>query len=203
MPLERVSCIPETIHARRTAQRYDPLFARATISPAGENRFSLPEIAMLKTIALLALTALPLAAHAQNSTDVFTAHTREELKAQGDELLKKAATDPSGSVSITLDKYPAHFTMLAARTRSGGAEQHDHYADIFVILEGEATEVTGGTMVDKKDKGNGEPRGTRIEGGTPHVMHAGDIVHIAPGTPHQTVVAPGKTVVYYVVKIQQ
>ena len=46
-------------------------------------------------------------------------------------------------------------------------------------------------------------RGTRIEGGTPHVMHPGDIVHIAAGTPHQTVVDPGKTFVYFVVKIQQ
>jgi mannose-6-phosphate isomerase-like protein (cupin superfamily) len=158
---------------------------------------------MLKALSLLGLLALPLAAPAQNSADPFTQHTREELKAKGEELLKQAETSPSGSVSITLDKYKDHYTMLAARTKSGGAEFHGRYADIFMIVSGEATEVIGGTMVDRKEKANGEVAGTRLEGGTPHVMHAGDVVHIEAGTPHQTMVDPGKTVVYFVVKIAQ
>lgn len=158
---------------------------------------------MLKALPLLGLLALPAAALAQNNTDPFTLHTHDELKAKGEELLKQAAASPSGSVSITLDKYKDHFTMLAARTKSGGAELHQHFADIFVIVSGEATEVIGGTMVDRKDKANGEQGGSRLDGGTPHVMHAGDVVHIEPNTPHQTVVEPGKTVVYFVVKVAQ
>ena len=156
---------------------------------------------MFKYLSLLAAFSLPAAA--QQPADAFTGYNHDELVAKGHDLLKQAESAPSGSYSVTLDKFKDHFTMLAARTKSGGGEFHGKYADIFVIVEGEATEITGGTLVDRKEKDNGEAAGVRVEGGTPHVMRAGDIVHIAAGTPHQTTVAPGAHVVYFVVKVAQ
>ena len=93
--------------------------------------------------------------------------------------------------------------MLTVRLKSGGAEQHDHANDFFFVLSGEATEVIGGTIADSKTSAPGELRGSRVVGGTEHVMRSGDIVHISPGTPHQTLVAPGATFTYFVIKVQQ
>lgn len=129
--------------------------------------------------------------------------SQEELRAQSAALLKQAEASPSGIASVTLKRYPRHFTMLTVRTRSGGAELHEHTSDIFVVLDGEATEVVGGTIPDSKVSAPGEVRGARVVGGTEHAMRTGDIVHISAGTPHQTLVAPGKTFTYYVIKVEQ
>src|SRR5579862_6813268 len=40
--------------------------------------------------------------------------------------------------------------VLAQRRGSGPVEYHDHTNHVFVIVEGEATLVVGGTMVDPK-----------------------------------------------------
>ncbi|MFT4114689.1 cupin domain-containing protein [Silvibacterium sp.] len=133
----------------------------------------------------------------------FDEFTSEQWKAQAAGLLSQAKASPTGTASVTLKKYPGHFTMLTVRTRSGGAEQHDHAADIFFVLDGEATEITGGTIEGASMAKPGETRGSGITGGTEHRMQTGDIIHIAPGTPHQTLVAPGKTFTYYVIKVDQ
>lgn len=166
---------------------------------------------MTKMLVMGALLAATMTAVAQKapqagqplSTDGFHVSTPPELKKQATELLAQAAKSDSGSVSVTLEKYPTHFMMINARTKSGGGEIHEHWADIFVVLDGEATVVTGGHLVNESTKPDGEHRGTTIEGGTSVVVHKGDIVHVAAGTPHQTIVAPGKFSVYYVIKIQQ
>jgi mannose-6-phosphate isomerase-like protein (cupin superfamily) len=133
----------------------------------------------------------------------FDEMTDAQITARAAELLKQAQASPSGSASITLETYPRHFTMLTVRTKSGGAEQHDQFADIFVVLDGEATEIIGGTIPNSTSAKPGELRGSHVEGGVEHPMHKGDIVHIAPGVPHQTMLAPGKTFTYYVVKVEQ
>ncbi|GGH00835.1 cupin domain-containing protein [Silvibacterium dinghuense] len=150
----------------------------------------------------LAHAATQAAAPAEQAAP-FDELTAEQWKAQAADLLNQAKASPSGMASVTLKKYPGHFTMLTVRTRSGGAEQHDHAADIFIVLDGEATEVTGGSIENASTAKPGETRGTRVVGGTEHRMQTGDIVHIAPGTPHQTLVAPGKTFTYYVIKVDQ
>jgi mannose-6-phosphate isomerase-like protein (cupin superfamily) len=117
-------------------------------------------------------------------------------------LMEQSRSAPSGNVSITLEKYPGHFTMLSTRVKSGGAEQHDYWNDIFVVLDGEATEMIGGSMIDKTtNTTTGESHGTRLEGAKGTPMHKGDVIHIVAGTPHQTVLEPGKTFTYYVIKV--
>lgn len=161
----------------------------------------------LGSLAVLAAMTLPLAAQAPASTTdagavaPFDEMTSAEITAKAAELLKIAQAGGNGSV--TLKKYGDHITMLTVRTKSGGAEQHNAWNDIFVVVDGEATEMIGGTIVDSKESSPGELRGTRVEGGVPHVMRKGDVVHISPGTPHQTMLAPGKTFTYYVIKVKQ
>lgn len=124
-----------------------------------------------------------------------------ELAERGKPLLDKARQG-SGSAGITLSCYPGHYTMLTARTASGGAELHGHFADFLFVVDGEGTELTGGTIVDRKEQGGGEVRGKRLEGATPHLLHRGDVIHIPAGTPHQSIEAPGQTITIYVVKVE-
>ncbi len=136
------------------------------------------------------------------SAKAIDRRSADQIATQAKAMLADAQKSPSGIASVTLEKYPGHFTMLTVRTKSGGAEMHAGWSDIFVVLDGEATEYTGGTIVDAKENSPGETRGSKVEGGTPTPMRKGDVIHISPNTPHQTVLEPGKTFTYYVIKVQ-
>lgn len=154
-------------------------------------------LATLALIAASAQTALP-----PMSTNPIDVRTAAQIDQQAHAFLEQARNKPDGSVSTTLERYPGHLTMLTARTKPGGAELHKNTSDFFIVLDGEATEVTGGTIEDAKETAPGEIRGKRVVGGTEHPMHKGDVIHISPGTPHQTVVPEGKYFLYYVIKVQ-
>jgi len=124
------------------------------------------------------------------------------LAEQGKALIEKARAG-SGSAGITLADYNGHHTMLTARTASGGAEFHGRFADFLIVVDGEGTELTGGTIVDRKEKPGGEVSGTKLEGATAHVLHKGDVIHIPAGTPHQAIMAPGQTITIFVIKVEE
>lgn len=117
--------------------------------------------------------------------------------------LRKMAKHGDGSASETLKEYPQHFAMLSFRSRSGEAEVHERFADLFCVLSGAATLVTGGTVVGARSVGPGETRGTGIEGGTPQKLRAGDLAHVPAGTPHQMVLAGDDTMTCLVMKVQE
>ena len=122
------------------------------------------------------------------------------LLERGHALLETAGQG-SGSEGVTLTREANQYTMLSARTRSGGAEMHLHYSDYLIVLEGEGTERTGGTMVDAKDGEGGEVRGSTLEGSVEHSLHKGDILFIPAGTPHQAIESPRQTLVLFVIKV--
>jgi len=117
--------------------------------------------------------------------------------------LHQLAEQGDGSASETLEKYPHHYTMLAFRNKSGGGELHQNFADLFTILDGHATLITGGELVDPKTMAPGELRGTSVKSGTRQELKAGDEVHIPAGMPHQMLVPAGTTITYFVVKIEE
>jgi len=117
--------------------------------------------------------------------------------------LQEQATKGDGSASETLEKYPHHYTMLAFRQKSGGGELHKNFADMFVILDGHATVVTGGSVVEQKIVDPGETRGKSVDGGTRQDVKAGDVVHIPAGMAHQMLLADGETVTYFVIKAEE
>jgi mannose-6-phosphate isomerase-like protein (cupin superfamily) len=126
----------------------------------------------------------------------------DALAERGKTLLEKARAG-SGSAGMTLANYKGHYTMLTARTQSGGAELHKHFADFLMVIDGEGTELTGGTMLNAKELPGGEVRGTGLQGATPHLLHKGDVIHIPAGTPHQAIEAPGQTITIYVIMVQE
>lgn len=117
--------------------------------------------------------------------------------------LRKMAAAGQGSASETLREYPRHAAMLAFRSRSGEVEIHEKFADVFCVLAGGATLVTGGTVTGARLTDPGEIRGESIVGGVSQQLRPGDVVHVPAGTPHQMLVSSEKTVTYLVIKVQE
>jgi len=90
--------------------------------------------------------------------------------------------------------------QILKRTGPGQVEVHDKETDTFYVLDGEATFVTGGTMIGGKVTAPNQQRGTDIRGGEVHHLSKGDVIAIPAGIPHwfKEVQTP---FTYYVVKI--
>jgi mannose-6-phosphate isomerase-like protein (cupin superfamily) len=146
-------------------------------------------------------TPAPAAAATAAAADSSDYYSSDTMRAKAAELLAKAQSTPSGSASATLATYPGHYLNLTVRVKSGGAEFHTNWNDVFVVLDGEATEVIGGSIPDVTYDAKGEGHGAKVVGGTEHKLTKGDVLHIPPSTPHQTLVAPGKSFAYFVVKV--
>jgi uncharacterized protein GlcG (DUF336 family) len=108
-----------------------------------------------------------------------------------------AAGFAKGAPLLENDRYKIH---ASRRTSAGMAEVHERDSDIVYVLEGTATFVTGGTVVEGKTIGQDEIRGKLIAGGDTRQLVKGDIVVVPNGVPHwfKDVTSP---FVYYVVKV--
>jgi uncharacterized RmlC-like cupin family protein len=89
------------------------------------------------------------------------------------------------------------------RSSDGGAEFHEKFADLFYVLDGAATLLTGGTIIGNLEIDCGEFRGVSIEGGTRQELRSGDVAHVPAGVPHQMLVAAGRSISCFVVKIRE
>jgi glc operon protein GlcG len=101
-----------------------------------------------------------------------------------------------GSVLVT---QPDLIVQGAHRAEAGQVEVHDKETDVIYLIEGEATIVTGGTMVGGKNTTPGQWRGTEIQGGETRHLTKGDVIVIPAGIPHWFKEVP-KSVNYFVVK---
>lgn len=89
---------------------------------------------------------------------------------------------------------------VTRRTKTGQGELHAAWEDHIFILEGEANLILGGTIVNPKTVSAGETRGDGVKGGKTFSLHPGDYIFVPVNTPHQMVVAAGKSIRYGVVK---
>lgn len=87
------------------------------------------------------------------------------------------------------------------RERAGMAEVHTLDTDIIYVLDGSATFVTGGTVVNGKTVEPNELRGTAITGGETRQITKGDVIVVPSGTPHWFKEVNGP-INYYVVKVR-
>lgn len=95
---------------------------------------------------------------------------------------------------------PGYKVHASRRDAAGQAEVHTRDTDVFYVLEGRATVVTGGTLMDGKTTAPDEIRGSTIQGGDVRTLGPGDVLVVPGGTPHwfKSVEAPMR---YYVVKV--
>jgi len=92
--------------------------------------------------------------------------------------------------------------VLANRRAAGRVEYHERTNHIFIMVEGEATFVTGGTMIDATRTSPDQVRAAAIEGGESHHLSKGDVITIPAKTPHWWKQVSTTTVAYYAVNIE-
>jgi mannose-6-phosphate isomerase-like protein (cupin superfamily) len=92
--------------------------------------------------------------------------------------------------------------ILANRRGAGEVEVHDKTNHIFIIVEGEATFVTGGTLVGAKNTAPGQIRAASLTGGQTHQLKKGDVITIPAKTPHWWKEVPTKTIAYYAINTE-
>ena len=100
--------------------------------------------------------------------------------------LGKLATDrPAASVRVfTLDPYNVAVEQRQPRTQ--GAASHSDRAELFYVIDGTGTMLTGGTIADGKANGV-NTQGTTISGGTRIEFAKGDFIMVPSGVAHQFV----------------
>ena len=146
---------------------------------------------ILTSIAIMtALTAAP-STYDHWTADQFTA--REAALHKGMQ---------NGLASETLGNWGNHLLLKTRREGSSGqAELHEKQADLIVVQSGHAAMIIGGKILNVKQTGPNEMRGTAIEGGERRSLNAGDVLHIPLKTPHQVLLEPGQMLDYIVLKV--
>lgn len=113
--------------------------------------------------------------------------------------IERAAPSPGGRGGVIAqdEGWRVHATE---RDAPGLAERHERDTDVWYVVAGRATLVTGGTIVDASITGPGEERGPAIRGGTEIAIATGDVVSIRPGVPHWIKAVDGR-IRYLTVKV--
>ena len=126
------------------------------------------------------------------SSPLTAAPTTRIIRA--DELAEACATGAS------FVETPEYRVGAARREAPGDAEVHDVDTDIFYVLEGTATLVTGGEMVEPRTVGPNETRAASTRGGVAQTVSKGDIIVIPRTVPHWFNEVNAAPFVYLVVK---
>jgi mannose-6-phosphate isomerase-like protein (cupin superfamily) len=148
-----------------------------------------------------ALTACAAVVPAQTANTVF--HSQADLATRSQQLIARAMKNAKGSGNSTLTTYTNCVLQFNVKTKSGIAEMHAHSSDLILVTDGEATIVTGGSIPNSTLESEGEARGETIVGGQEQKVAKGDVLYIAPNTPHQILIAAGKTVSFLNAKVTQ
>ncbi len=117
----------------------------------------------------------------------FSKEQVDQIFAAGGSFLK----DKEGKFQISAGK----------RETPGTPEVHGKDTDIFYIIDGTATIVTGGTLVDEKTVAPDEIRGIAVKDGRETKLTKGELIVIPHGTPHWIKQVEG-TFQYLVVKVR-
>jgi mannose-6-phosphate isomerase-like protein (cupin superfamily) len=107
----------------------------------------------------------------------------------------RQSNDTTGLAEERLDDV----SFVAVRVKSGRAEVHKTSDDIFFVLSGHATLITGGKMINAS--GDQEIRGDSIERGASANLEKGQVIHIPRAVPHQILLPAGGSLSYVLIKI--
>ncbi|HIF07655.1 MAG TPA: hypothetical protein EYQ64_12110 [Gemmatimonadetes bacterium] len=145
---------------------------------------SLLRVALVVLVMHIALTAWPVdAQESPQATDVTSAEIQKFINA----LPRDAVSDrPIRTVEVTGDYRVGVYGVFRPQEFPGGANLHPvNTTEIYYMLEGIATLVTGGTLIDETPAPTGTSlRGSGIEGGVSRQVTKGDVIIIPGHTPH-------------------
>ena len=118
------------------------------------------------------------------------------------EVLHQMRTAAEGSPEfgwVYLVKAPGYTAETVRRTSPARAEVHTGVDDVWYVIEGGGTLVTGGSLVQGVKTEPGEIRGRSIAGGESRHIAKGDFAAIPAGVPHWISKVDGE-IIYLIVK---
>ncbi len=102
-------------------------------------------------------------------------------------LLAKAKADrKEGQANVTepILRLAPYNANLEYRASVGPAAVHETEAELFYVIEGSATMITGGKLVGETRTNAANLSGTGIEGGKSQAVAKGDFIIVPENTPH-------------------
>lgn len=127
-------------------------------------------------------------ASAQTAAPTPTDRTKAHVYSAADlaAAIAKLPTDrPAASVRVfTLTPY--NVAVERRLPREQGASMHEAQAELFYVIDGAATLLTGGKLIDETRNGT-NLSGKGIEGGMRQTFGKGDFLLVPSGIPHQFV----------------
>jgi mannose-6-phosphate isomerase-like protein (cupin superfamily) len=142
-----------------------------------------PVLALAVTLAAASsvLAQTPAAPPATDRTKA-TRFSAEELRA----ALGKLPTDRPSSAVRVFSLAPYNVNVEQRQPRQQGASQHDAQAELFYVIDGSATLLTGGTIPNATRTGT-NLAGASIDNGVRTPFGKGDFLIVPSGLPHQFV----------------
>ena len=132
-------------------------------------------------------TASAQAAKALPAVDIPAAAIQERLRPRKPEELPNLRVVDAGGHNVGVG------VLYRAEGDKQTAALHYKVSEVYHVIKGSATFVTGGTLVNAKTREAGSMEakedgpgssGTAIQGGVNHQLKAGDVIVIPAGTPH-------------------
>ena len=123
------------------------------------------------------------------------------------ELLHAIKTAPEekagrpGLYSLRLSDNSDYPVIGIRRTAPTSSEVHKGFTDVWYVLKGAGTLVTGGRVVEGVESPPGEIRGRSIAGGDARRVRGGDFAVIPAGVPHWISRVEVKELLYIVIKV--
>jgi mannose-6-phosphate isomerase-like protein (cupin superfamily) len=109
-------------------------------------------------------------------------------------LAAKAKADRKpGQANVVqpLMRLPPYAVNLESRVASANAAVHEKEAEMFYVVDGAGTLVTGGKLTGETRTNADNLSGSGIEGGTTQHVAKGDFVFVPENTPHQFTAVEG------------
>ena len=156
-----------------------------------------PRARLVRPIAVLPLLAAPWLAAAP--ADDLPAGVQVVRGATMAEKIEQSAPSPGGRGGV-IARDEGWRVHVAERDAPGLAERHEGDTDVWYVLAGRATLVTGGELLAPSNTGPGEERAPGIRGGTEIPIGPGDLVSIRPGVAHWIKAVDGR-IRYLTVKV--
>jgi len=142
----------------------------------------------------IALAAIALAAPARAQQPALPAFlSGSEVRA----LIARAAREikpDQPTLSLPMATADGYVARLEYRHSVGPAAIHETETELFYVIEGSGTLITGGALVNGSPRPGGNLSGSSIDGGMPRRVGPGDIIFVAAGTPHFFSAIDGKLV---------
>lgn len=117
------------------------------------------------------------------------------------ELAAAVSQPVDGRASNNFWKGPGYVVQAVLRAKPGEVEIHTITADVFIVQEGHAEVLLGGTVAGGRDSAANERRGGTITDGHKRDLAPGDVLWIPAGEPHQVYPTGDAPFRYLVVKI--